>query len=83
MKAYYPPNYDREKGHMEKFPRIQRFNEDFADTLSNAASQRKYETLKPKSDFSNILNKVKSQMNFRPFNTMYQSVDKPIQDDKN
>lgn len=33
FKTFYPPNYDKEKGHMQKLPKIERFNEE-TDTLS-------------------------------------------------
>lgn len=38
MKTFYPPNYDKVNGHMEKLPKIQRFNEEY-ETYSVASSK--------------------------------------------
>jgi hypothetical protein len=37
MKTFYPPNYDKVNHHMEKFPKIKRFNEEY-ETVSNVGS---------------------------------------------
>ena len=57
MKTYYPPNYDRHTS-TDKFPKIQRFNEDLSETASRKQGEA---FLKSKPlGYSNILSKVRS-----------------------
>jgi hypothetical protein len=63
MKTFYPPNYDKDNHHMQKLPKIKRFNEDPETASVFSKSSKKVADLNNvQKDYAYLITKPKNSV---------------------